>query len=131
MARRRGSARSKYGGRRSCTSSKRSAQLRRSSIEGNTSISSSFSLVSLSLYHISAAVVLEAVRKGQRSHFPLLGFHWLLEPLALQAKAHLNKNISYWLLEWLARANQLINATCSKRLFVQPLLLHSLKALKT
>jgi hypothetical protein len=60
---------------------------------------------------------LEAVRKGQRSHFPLLGFHWLLEPLALQAKAHLNENISYWLLEWLARAKQLINATWLQKAF--------------
>jgi TnpA family transposase len=47
----------------------------------------------------------------------LLGFHWLLEPLALQAKAHLNENISYWLLEWLARAKQLINATWLQRAF--------------
>jgi TnpA family transposase len=46
-----------------------------------------------------------------------LGFHWLLEPLALQAKAHLNENISYWLLEWLARAKQLINATWLQRAF--------------
>jgi hypothetical protein len=41
----------------------------------------------------------EAVCKGQRSHFSLLGFHWLLEPLALQAKAYLNENISRWLLQ--------------------------------
>jgi hypothetical protein len=61
--------------------------------------------------------ILEAVRKGQRSHFPLLGFHLLLEPLALQAKAHLNENISYWLLEWLAMAKQLINATWLQRAF--------------
>ncbi len=60
---------------------------------------------------------LEAVRKGQRSHFPLLGFHRLLELLALQAKAHLNENISSWLLEWLARAKQLINATWLQKAF--------------
>ena len=59
----------------------------------------------------------EAVREGLGSHFPLLGFHWLLEPLALQAKAHLNENISYWLLEWLARAKQLINATWLQKAF--------------
>src|SRR6266487_6008833 len=57
MARWRGSARSKYGPKRSWTSSKRSAQLRRSSTEGNTSISSSLCLFP-SFYHISAAVVL-------------------------------------------------------------------------
>jgi Gpi18-like mannosyltransferase len=66
---------------------------------------------------MEAITHLEAVRKGQRSHFPLLGFHWLLEPLALQAKAHLNENISYWLLEWLARAKQLINATWLQKAF--------------
>ena len=80
-------------------------------------------LVSLKETPQTNEVVLEAVRKGQRSHFPLLGFHWLLESLALQAKAQLNKNISYWLLEWLARANQLINATCSRRLYEKPLVL--------
>ncbi len=78
--------------------------------------------MSLSSGHASGtleapAEQLEAVRKGQRSHFPLLGFHWLLEPLALQAKAHLNENISYWLLEWLARAKQLINATWLQKAF--------------
>src|SRR5258707_12028513 len=61
--------------------------------------------------------LLKVVRRGDRSHFPLLGFHWLLEPLALQAKAHLNENISYWLLEWLARAKQLINATWLQKAF--------------
>src|SRR5258708_11051517 len=78
--------------------------------------------MSLSSGHASGtleapAEQLEAVRKGQRSHFPLLGFHWLLEPLALQAKAHLNENISYWLLEWLARAKQLINAIWLQKAF--------------
>src|SRR5258708_40182179 len=60
---------------------------------------------------------LEAVRKGLGSQFLLWGLHWLLEPLALQAKAHLNENISYWLLEWPARAKQLTNATWLQKAF--------------
>ena len=61
--------------------------------------------------------LLEAVRKGLRSHFPLLSFHWLLEPLALQAKAHLHGNISHWLPKWLVRLKQLIHANGLQKAF--------------
>src|SRR2546421_9467622 len=47
---------------------------------------------------------LPAVCKGQRSYFPVLGFHRPLEPLALQAKASLNENISYSLLKTACQA---------------------------
>src|SRR5437588_7026435 len=57
----------------------------------------------------------EAVCKGQRSYFPVLGFHRPLEPLALQAKASLNEKISHSLLEWPVIPSQLINVTWPQR----------------
>jgi len=86
-------------------------------IFGISSLLAASALPPFLFYHYLTNGAVEAVRKGQRSHFPLLGFHWLLEPLALQAKAHLNENISSWLLEWLARAKQLINATWLQKAF--------------
>src|SRR5436853_7734848 len=53
----------------------------------------------------------EAVWKGQRSSFPVLGFHRPLEPLALQVKASLNEKISHSLLEWPVMPSHLINAS--------------------